>query len=78
MNTAGLAILNLRLAGSGIRGDPYVAVVNHLEAYFPPPGDANDGGLSTLNLEFNIDPSKVKDLQSHQAAVAGFVKRMCQ
>jgi len=78
MNTKGLAILNLRLAGIDKRGDPYNVVANHLESYFPPPGKVLDGGLSTFELEFDINPTKVKDLQNHQAALGAVIKQWCR
>jgi len=78
MNTKGLAILNLRLAGIDKRGDPYNLVVNHLESYFPPPGQAIDGGLNTFQLEFDITPNKIKDLQKHQATLGAVIKQWCR
>jgi hypothetical protein len=76
MNSQGLAIVNLRLSTVDKRGDPFQAVVNYLEAFFSP--SAADGGLSTLNLDFDINPTKIKSIETHHQIVNGFIQRMCQ
>jgi hypothetical protein len=76
MNSQGLALVNLRLDSIDKRGDPFQAVVNYLEAFFSP--SAEDGGLSTLNLDFNIIPSNVNSINEHGDIIKAFVQRMCQ
>ena len=76
MNSGGLAIVNFHLFNIDRRGDPFQAVVNYLEPFFS--SDANDKGLSTLSLDFNIDATDLESLERHQRVVNGFVQRMCQ
>jgi hypothetical protein len=76
INCQGLAIINFRLSSIDKRGDPYQAVVNYLEAYFS--STAKDRGLSTLNIDFNIDPTNIQSLERHRQIVNGFVQQMCQ
>jgi len=76
MNSQGLALVNLRLDSIDKRGDPFQAVANYLEAFFSP--SAEDGGLSTLTVDFNIDPTNVDSIHEHQDIIKAFVQRMCQ
>lgn len=76
MNSQGLAMINLCLASIDKRGDPFQAVVNYLEGYFNP--EAADGGLSTLQVDFDLHPGDFEALESHRNIISGFVHQMCQ
>jgi hypothetical protein len=76
MNSQGIAVLNLRLSSISKAGDLFTAVNNYLEVYFEPA--ATDGGLHSLDLAFDINPTRFKDLEKHQLLVAKFVKGLCK
>jgi len=76
MNSQGLAILNLRLSSIDKRGDPFQAVVNYLDAYFS--STAADGGLTTLNVDFDVDATSLASLAKHERILNSFVQQVCQ
>jgi hypothetical protein len=75
MNSQGLAILNFRLASIDKRGDPFVAVVNYLEAFFSPTGN---NGLTAFTIDFNIDATNIHTLEKHETAVNSIVQQLCR
>jgi hypothetical protein len=76
MNSQGLAMVNLHLSHIDKRGDPFQAVVNYLDAYFS--SAAADGGLTTLNVDFDVDPTSLTSLAKHQQILNSFVQHVCQ
>lgn len=68
-------MINLRIScGEDHLGDPFQSVVNYLGAFFDPA--AADGGLTTLDLDFNHTRSVAEPQEKPDAVIDGFVQQM--